>query len=225
MALPEYAITSQPLGGLDAKRWAALTGPATRLAILCHGFSETPEHWSGFVGRAAGLLPSTAFTAVAAPERMPQNPNARRWWDYGDKRPGIAETAVRRCAALLSDFVERELRSLGLSPADSVLVGFSQGAMVALHLGLHMAPPPAGILSFAGRLVVTDPPNDTMARPSVLLVHGSTDIHVPPSECPRAADFLRDWGVPVETLLLDGVGHVLDAAGIAAGIGFVQAHG
>jgi phospholipase/carboxylesterase len=217
---------THPLPGLlAARRWRPAAGPARRLAVLCHGYSETPERWAVFAREAATLLPGLAFAAVEGPEPMPHATQARRWWDYADKRPGVAEAGVRESAALLEGFVAAELAQMGLAPGDCMLVGFSQGAMVALHLGLRMAAAPACILSFAGRLVESDTLGEVVARPPVLLVHGSTDIHVPPTECARAAETLRSWGVPVETKVLEGVGHVLEGEGIAAGIGFLRAHG
>lgn len=212
-------------GLLAARRWRPAGGPATRLAVLCHGFSETPERWAVFAREAAAAMPGLAVAAVVGPQPMPNAPHARRWWDYADKRPGVAEAGVRDAAERLDGFVATELAEMGLGPGDCMLVGFSQGAMVALHLGLRMATAPACILSYAGRLVVPCAPGEVVARPPVMLVHGGTDIHVPPGECPRAAEALGRLGVAVETLVLEGVGHVLEGAGIAAGIGFLRRHG
>ena len=81
--------------------------------------------------------------------------------------------------------------------------------MVALHAALRLPSHVAGVLSFAGRLVDGHSAEVT-ARPPVLLVHGTDDIHVPADESVQAYRLLRSWGVAAELQLLEGLGHTMD---------------
>ena len=60
------------------------------------------------------------------------------------------------------------------------------------------------------------------ARPPVLLVHGTQDVHVPGEESAAACRVLRGWGVAAELRMLDGLGHAMDDRAIDLGVGFLR---
>ena len=55
---------------------------------------------------------------------------------------------------MLERFLDAELRHK-LPPSALALVGFSQGTMMALHVGLRRATAPAAIVGYSGVLVVS----------------------------------------------------------------------
>src|SRR5690606_19301605 len=145
------------------------------------------------------VLPEALFAAPDAPHRCAQNPFGYEWFpiDFNAMvesiRRGLptARTAVVAC---LEDVWSRT----GLGPADTVLLGFSQGAMLALHVGLSLAEPILGIVSFSGALV--PPPGfeeGLPARPPVCLVHGDLDEVLDPDLTRQAAVALAAAGYDV----------------------------
>ena len=64
--------------------------------------------------------------------------------------PASTGAAWRRRARLLDRFLDAELARHRLPPDRLVLVGFSQGTMMALHAGLRRASAPAGIVGLLG---------------------------------------------------------------------------
>ena len=213
-------LTSGP-GPLDARRWPASSGRATRLAVLLHGYAETPARWTEFVRQVAPFVPDMEFVAPEAPNPMPNMPHGRHWWDYADRHPGAAEAGVAGAARQAAGFIVAELGRTGLPLTACILCGFSQGAMVALHAALRLPSDVAGVLSFAGRLVDRRP-DGISARPPVLLVHGTQDVHVPSEESAAACRVLRGWGVAAEMRMLDGLGHAMDDRAIDLGVGFLR---
>ena len=102
------------------------------------------------------------------------------------------------------------------------LVGFSQGTMMALHVGLRRAVAPAAIVGYSGMLVL--PENATRkqsrrdhARPPVLLLHGDADELIPVEALFLAAQGLAALGVPVEWHISAGIGHGIDQEGLRHG--------
>jgi phospholipase/carboxylesterase len=95
--------------------------------------------------------------------------------------------------------------------------------MMALHVGLRRAVPPAAIVGYSGLLVL--PPDgkpETLAaeirsRPPVLLVHGTEDELIPPQALFQATQGLAALGVPVEWHLSAGIGHGIDPEGLRHG--------
>jgi phospholipase/carboxylesterase len=124
---------------------------------------------------------------------------------------------------VLERFIDAELTRLGLPPSALALVGFSQGTMMALHVGLRRAVAPAAIVGYSGLLVL--PPDGNLdsfaaeirSRPPVLLVHGEQDDLIPAQALFQAAQGLAALGVPAQWHLSAGVGHGIDPEGLRHG--------
>ena len=118
---------------------------------------------------------------------------------------------VRTAAPMLNAFLDAELARHRLTDAELLLVGFSQGAMMALHVGLRRDRPPAGIISHSGMFVADGRfALEIERRPPVLLTHGSADEVLPAACLPAAEAAMKALGVPVEAHLIPGLGHGIE---------------
>src|SRR5947207_10140614 len=125
---------------------------------------------------------------------------------------------VGAAAPLLDGFIDEELQKGGFDESDTALVGFSQGTMMALYVGLRRAKPLAGILGYSGRLIAPELlTSELRSRPPVLLVHGTDDPMVPFDSLAHAETALKSAGVPVETFASDGIAHSIDPEGLQHG--------
>jgi phospholipase/carboxylesterase len=121
-------------------------------------------------------------------------------------------------APVLDGFLDEILAERGLDDSRMALVGNSQGATMALHVGLRRATPPAAIVGYSGMLLAgPELFTEIRARPPVLLVHGEADDMVPISVLDAAVVGLRAVDVPVEAERRPGLGHAVDAVGIERG--------
>lgn len=206
---------------LDGPRFGPASGAAPRqLVVLAHGLGADGHDLIDLGLSWSKALPDALFVAPNAPEPNDASAFGRQWFELWDRSPAQLAASVAVAAADLIGFVDAELARLGL-PADAVaLIGFSQGAMVSLHAGLYRAVPPRAILAYAGALLAPPPP--TGARPPVLLVHGGADGVVPPGASIDTAATLRAAGVPVDLLIVPGLGHGLDDEGLSVGALFLQ---
>jgi phospholipase/carboxylesterase len=135
----------------------------------------------------------------------------------------MAERAAGASAAapVLDDFISRELAAAGLGSDRLLLVGFSQGTMLSLHVGLRRPEPVAGIIGISGMLVAPERlPADVRSRPPVLLIHGTEDDVVPFRSMNTASSALAAAGVPVRTHASPGVDHSVGPDGLSAAIAF-----
>jgi phospholipase/carboxylesterase len=94
-----------------------------------------------------------------------------------------------------------------------VLVGFSQGTMMALHAGLRRAVAPAGIVAYSGLLAGPEHLAEANARPPVLLVHGEADDLISVEALHMAREALANAGLPVEWHVRPRLGHGIDPEG------------
>jgi len=103
-----------------------------------------------------------------------------------------------------------------------VVVGFSQGTMMALHVLPRREQAVAGIVGFSGRLLAPELLGEAKVRPPVLLVHGDQDPMVPFADMGLAERALEGAGFTVSTHTMPGTGHGISPDGLGAALGFVR---
>ena len=208
---------------LDGPRLEPRSGPARQLVVFLHGYGADGNDLIE-LGRAwQALLPDTAFVSPHAPEPCGQAPMGRQWFALTFRDPDERWIGVNKAAPVLERFLEAELARHKLAPSAMALVGFSQGTMMALHVGLRRAMAPAAIVGYSGLLVVPPDANpDTFAaeiksRPPVLLIHGDQDELFAVQALFQTAQGLAALGVPAEWHLSAGIGHGIDGEGLRHG--------
>jgi phospholipase/carboxylesterase len=193
-------------------------GKPTRLVILLHGLGADGNDLIGLQQYWGRLVPEAEFVSPNAPFPCDMAPYGYQWFSTRDRSPPSVLAGVRAAAPTLDAYIDEELNKRGLADGDAVLVGFSQGTMMALFVGLRRARPLAGILGYSGRLIAADLlPGEIRSRPPVLLVHGTEDPLVPFGSMADAEAALRAAAVPVETLACVGIEHSIDPQGLERG--------
>jgi len=211
---------------LEGPRWGPADGGVpSRLVLLIHGLGADGFDLIDLAPGWGKAVPGALFIAPHGFEPCDLAPHGRQWFSVQDRTPARMEAGVRAAAARLTAGLDAELAALGLGRGDSALMGFSQGAMTAVFMGLRLDPPVATILAYAGRLLGAGSlPAELASRPPVLLVHGEADEVVPMQGSQQAAAALAALTVPVEAVYRPGLGHGLDEAGIALGGLALQRH-
>ena len=123
----------------------------------------------------------------------------------------LARRGGRRPA--VDRFLDAELARYRLGANRLVLVGFSQGTMLALHIGLRRPTAPAAVVGFSGLLAGPEHLAEAEARPPILLIHGAQDDLIPVEALHIAREPLAKAGHLVEWHISERVGHGIDAAG------------
>jgi len=208
---------------LDGPRLPPRSGTARQLVVFLHGYGADGNDLIE-LGRAwQPLLPDAAFVSPHAPEPCGQAPTGRQWFALTFRDPNERWVGVNKAAPALARFLDAELNHHKLPPSALALVGFSQGTMMALHVGLRRATPPAAIVGYSGLLVL--PPEldaeafagEIKSRPPVLLIHGDRDDLIPAQALFQATQGLAALGMAVEWHLSAGIGHGIDGEGLRHG--------
>ena len=211
------------MADLDGPRLEPRSGNARQLVVFLHGYGADGNDLIE-IGRAwQSMLPDAAFVSPHAPRPCGQAPVGREWFPLTFRDPNERWVGVNQAAPVLNAFLDAELARRKLPPSALALVGFSQGTMMALHVGLRRAVAPKAIVGYSGMLVVPENANpDTFAaeiksRPPVLLVHGDQDELIPVQALLHAAQSLASLEVPVEWHISPGIGHGIDPEGLRHG--------
>lgn len=212
-----------PSTPLTGPAWGPLwNGPARHLIVLLHGLGADGADLIDLAPHWATAAPHARFVAPDAPFPCDMAPYGRQWFSLQDRSPPVVLAGVERAAPLLNAFIDAELASLGLTPDRLVLMGFSQGTMMALHVAPRRPQPVAGVMGFSGRLAGPERlAADTVSRPPVLLVHGEEDQVVPVDALDAAAGALAAAGFSVESHRRPGLDHGIDGDGVALGAAFL----
>jgi phospholipase/carboxylesterase len=212
-------------------------GPATALVVLLHGYGADGNDLIGLAPYLQPALPGAAFVAPNAPERIPGQPFGYQWFSLNRYDPDMLRRDPRhageiyqemlegadRARPALDAFLDAELARHNLGADRLALVGFSQGAMMALHVGLRRRPGPRCIIGLSGALVGADRlPLEIKSRPPVLMMHGDADPVVPVQALFSAVEGLGAAGVNAEWHISKGLGHSIDNAGLEASARFLQ---
>jgi len=208
---------------LDGPRIAPRSGLAKQLVVFLHGYGADGNDLID-IGRAwQGLLPDAAFVSPHAPRPCGQAPTGREWFPLTFRDPGERWAGVTMAAPGLDSFLDAELARLSLQPSALALVGFSQGTMMALHVGLRRPVSPAAIVGYSGMLAMPEDLDPTSfaaqikSRPPVLLVHGDQDPLIPVQALFHAAQSLAALEVPAEWHISPDIGHGIDQEGLRQG--------
>lgn len=204
---------------LKGPRLPPLRGNPTHLVVLCHGYGADGNDLIGIAPHWQRLLPTAAFAAPNAPERC--QGSGFQWFPLSRLDLDQVARGVELAAPCLEAFLVSELARLILPPERLILAGFSQGAMIALHVGLRRAVKPVAIIGYSGMLATPEGLDGLgTAAPPVLLVHGDQDTTIPPQALFVAAGALGRAGVLVQWHLSRGVPHSIDPEGLLLGASF-----
>lgn len=198
-------------------------GPATQAVILLHGYGadgsdpiSLGQHWSQ-------LLPDALFVAPNAPEPCAGSPFGFQWFPLQVDRIAGRIEGAKTTAPILKEFLTDLWAQTGITPASTILAGFSQGAMMALHVGTALDDELAGIIAFSGAFVPADAFGASSPRPPVTLIHGELDQVVDPQLSRQAATELSAAGFEVSLHLSPNTAHGIAPDGLDFATSFLMA--
>jgi phospholipase/carboxylesterase len=197
-------------------------GKPGHLVILLHGYGADGNDLIGLAPVLAPIMPDVVFHAPNAPQRCDGNPFGYQWFPITRLDPAAALAGVQAAAPDIDRFLDEKMSEYGLDEARTALVGFSQGTMMALHVGLRRKRPLAGIVGFSGMLAGPELLGIEMtAKPPILLAHGDQDEMLPHAMSEHAARALHGAGVKVGLHIAQGVGHGINETGLSAAARFL----
>lgn len=207
---------------LTGPRLAPRSGQTKRLVMFLHGYGADGNDLIEIGRQWQAWLPDTAFFAPNAPEVVPQS-MGRQWFPLTFRDPNERWRGVNQAGPGLEALIDAELAQHGLAQSKLALVGFSQGAMMALHVALRRPQPLAAVVGYSGLLVLDEGQDPdglkqaVRAKPPILLVHGDRDDLIPLDALFLSAEALAGADVPCEWHLSLGIGHSIDGGGLKHG--------
>jgi phospholipase/carboxylesterase len=213
---------------LNDGRKAPRSGQIKSIVVLIHGYGADGADLLGLADPLGPHLPDTLFAAPDAPEPCTGNPFGRQWfpipWLDGSSD---AQAAAGLAAASddLNAYLDALLEETGVSASNLILLGFSQGTMMALEVAPRRAEAMAGVVAFSGRLLRPEAlAMEAKVKPPVLLLHGDRDPVVPFEDMSKAGNTLVAAGFEVYGHVMEGCEHGIAPDGLSTALGFMRDH-
>lgn len=212
---------------LQAGRKEPLSGEMRSAVVFLHGYGANGADLLGLADPLSEHMPDTLFLAPDAPETCAGSPNGFQWFPLpyldGSSEQESGDGMVRATEDL-NAFLDGVMVDEDLLPEQVMVVGFSQGTMMALHVLPRREDPVAGLVAFSGRMMQPELLIDeVVSRPAVLLIHGDEDQMVPVQSLPAAIETLQGAGwKEVYAHIMKGTGHGIAPDGLQVALAFMR---
>ena len=209
------------------------SGAAPQSAVIfLHGYGADGENLISLSPYFAQLLPETVFLAPDAPTPCEMGGPGKQWFSLATYDPNMLRRdpeahhevwdamweGANGVAPVLNAFLDEVQDTYGLSSDRIALAGFSQGTMMALHVGLRRTDPLGGILGYSGALLGPERLAQDLTSPCPInLIHGSSDPVVPVEAFHLAKAGLEAAGLGFADLEIPGLQHGIEEKGADAG--------
>ena len=205
---------------------ASISGKNSSLVILIHGYGADGKDLLGLADSLGTHMPDTVFIAPDAPHRCQMNPVGFEWfpipWIDGSSEVD-AQVVIEQVLKTTNIFIDEMMDAESIGANNTILLGFSQGTMLSLHIAPRRDEPLAGVVGFSGRLLEPESLiDDVKSRLPILLIHGDKDDVVPFGSLADAANTLTANGFTVYTHVAEGVGHGISPDGLGTALQFME---
>ncbi len=193
------------------------------LVIFLHGVGADANDLIGLSDEFVDILPDAQFISPNAPFMCDMAHYGRQWFSLQSREVAHMLTGIEASSPLLNDFIDEKLKLYDLTLDKLIIIGFSQGTMMALHTLLRREQPCAAIIGFSGAMVASRKLVEQItAKPPVCLVHGDADMVVPFSAMSDAEAALHQAGVAVEAYCVEDMGHSISGECIVVAREFLK---
>jgi len=211
----------------------------TKLVVFLHGYTSNAQDVIPYADILAKNLDDTVIVVPEADMASERKPDKKQWYALTDIDPDrlrrkpetgteeiieIYNRAGPRISAVakrINRFINEMQRQYHIPNRQTYIMGFSQGAMIAIYAGLTRRYQLGGIFPFAGIVCGKDMlEKEQSAYPEVYLFHGTSDLSVQYKTLEFTKDWLKNHNVDWVAMEYDGIEHklieeeMLDAAEI-----------
>ena len=190
------------------------------IVVLFHGYGDNAENFLLLGALLGQVLPNTLFVAPEGPIACKNIPSGKQWLRASKNNQLQLLKEIKNLTPSLNQYLDDLLKTYRIPPEKMALMGFSQGARIALHIGLRR-PKCAGIAALSGSYL-DDPEALNLLHPPILIIHGMEDQKAPVSLARASHKQLEALKMPVTLILLQKVAHDIDPYGLEITAEFLE---
>lgn len=183
----------------------------SKLVIFLHGVGADGHDLINLADEFVENLSKAVFLSPNAPYPYDLYPVGYQWFSLKDYNEDKLYEGIERALPILKEYIDENLFKYNLKYKDLILIGFSQGSMLAFQMAPRLADP-CTVIGFSGTLIKPDElKKNIKSMPKILLIHGSDDEVLPASRYITTHKSLNNMGFDVEGHLIEGLGHSINS--------------
>ena len=191
--------------------------------ILCHGYGGDGKDISALAINWQRFLPEAIFLCPNAPEICAVSSQGYQWFDLTSEKEEIILEKSLIAEEKLSKFLDQVFDNYQLEPSNLALVGFSQGCMISIQVGLKKKKKINCLIGYSGKVINKKHLSENVnSKPKIFLMHGSNDTIVSPTYLLEAKEYLSNLGLKVKTKMFKNCEHRIPVEGSSLGLGFLK---
>ena len=194
-----------------------------QIIVLCHGYGGDGKDISTLAINWQRFLPDAVFLCPNAPEVCTVNPQGYQWFDLASENEKLILEKSLIAEEKLSLFLDQVLDNLQLKPDNLALVGFSQGCMMCIQVGIKKKQKINCLIGYSGKIINQNHlSNNIISKPKIFLMHGEKDTIVPASHLLEAKEYLKNHGIKTKTKMFKNCEHKIPVEGSSLGLEFLK---
>ena len=194
-----------------------------QIIILCHGYGGDGKDISSLAINWQRFLPDVIFLCPNAPEVCAVNPLGYQWFDLTSEKEEVILEKSLIAEEKLNIFLDQVSDNLQLESSNLALVGFSQGSMISIQIGLKRKKQINCLIGYSGKVINQKHLSKNInSKPKIFLMHGENDTIVPPTHLLEAKEYLKKCGIKVKTKMFKNCEHRIPVEGSSLGLGFLK---
>ncbi len=213
------------LPDLHSYRFGPLAaGKPHQLVVLFHGLGSNGQDLISLAPIWARDMPNALFVSPDAPFPCDMAPMGHQWFSLQEWTEEAMVKGAEKAFPIVDNYLDKLLKTTGLTDQAMGLVGFSQGTMMSLYTAPRRRNPCAAVLGYSGAMLGAKAlKNANIHKVPTCLIHGDADTVVPITAWHQGMAALKELDVPHEGKVIPGLAHGIDEAGIQHGLAFLKA--
>ena len=209
---------------LDTTSVPPLSGNMPKqIIVLCHGYGGDGKDISALAINWQRFLPDAIFLCPNAPEICSINPQGYQWFDLTSEKEEIILKKSLVAEEKLSTFLDQVLKNFKLEAINLALVGFSQGCMMAIQVGIKKKKEINCLIGYSGKVMNQKHLSDNInSKPKIFLMHGADDTIVPATHLLEAKEYLKNQGINIKSKMFKNCEHKIPVQGSSLGLAFLK---
>jgi len=198
-------------------------GKPKQAIILCHGYGGDGKDISLLAINWQRFLPEAIFLCPNGPEICSVNPDGFQWFDLEKEKEEVILEKSLVAEKKLTLFLDQVLDNFQLKPKNLALIGFSQGCMLSIQVGMKNKKEINCVIGYSGKVINQKHLlKNINSKPKIFLMHGENDTIVPPTHLLEAKEYFIKCGIKIKTKLFKKCEHRIPVEGASLGLEFLR---
>ena len=191
--------------------------------ILLHGYGGDNKDISVLTLNWKRFLPNTVFLCPNGHEKCSISPSGFQWFDLTRDETEYILKESKKAELKIKKFVNEVQNEYKLKSSQICLLGFSQGCMMSINLGLTSDEDYNCVVGFSGKIInKEDLLKRKISNTKMLLIHGDRDQVVSPNNLLEAKDFLIRNNVEVEANMIKNCDHHISVEAMSLALNYIK---